>query len=337
MTVKSGLKRMAASLLSPARVRRTSGGILMLHRVRRTGPSHFGTRDASISPESFGRLLDALTSHGYVFRTLDQTVDMLSNPGPRTGPPIVCLTFDDGYLDNLEHALRITRARAVPVTIFVTTGFIDRAARLWWLVLERVLYHHNEVVLQVGSRELRLRAASATQKKQAYDAALRHLMVVSPLAVERAFEGLEERLGENARAIADQEMLTWEMLRRLSASPDVEIGAHTVTHPRLSQLNRRRAWVEIEISKHRLETELGRTLRHFAYPFGDCESAGEREAAMCAEIGFVSACTARHAALPISGAVDLYRLPRVPVGHDDEPAAVLLRLAGLSRAAWRRS
>lgn len=51
------------------------------------------------------------------------------------------------------------------------------------------------------------------------------------------------------------------------------IGAHTCTHPRLSQIPLDQAKEEIESSKKKLEDRFGIPIEHFAYPYGDYSSA----------------------------------------------------------------
>jgi len=48
-----------------------------------------------------------------------------------------------------------------------------------------------------------------------------------------------------------------------------EIGAHTCTHPHLTQLTAGRAWEEIAASKKKLEDLFGVPVEHFCYPYGD--------------------------------------------------------------------
>lgn len=63
------------------------------------------------------------------------------------------------------------------------------------------------------------------------------------------------------------ERLTPDDIRGLAA--EFEIGAHTMTHPHLSQLDRDAARDEIVRSKETLEAILGQTVRSFCYPYGD--------------------------------------------------------------------
>jgi peptidoglycan/xylan/chitin deacetylase (PgdA/CDA1 family) len=48
-----------------------------------------------------------------------------------------------------------------------------------------------------------------------------------------------------------------------------EIGAHTLTHPRLSQIPLGLARKEVHSSKKKLEDLFGVPIKHFAYPYGD--------------------------------------------------------------------
>jgi peptidoglycan/xylan/chitin deacetylase (PgdA/CDA1 family) len=44
----------------------------------------------------------------------------------------VSVTFDDGYLDNIEHGEPVLRALGIPATIFLPTAIIDGRASYFW-------------------------------------------------------------------------------------------------------------------------------------------------------------------------------------------------------------
>lgn len=67
-----------------------------------------------------------------------------------------------------------------------------------------------------------------------------------------------------------------------------EIGAHTLTHPRLTELPPEQARTQISDSRRRLEDRFGVPVRHFCYPYG-ANNAGVR--ALVREAGYESAPT----------------------------------------------
>jgi peptidoglycan/xylan/chitin deacetylase (PgdA/CDA1 family) len=84
-----------------------------------------------------------------------------------------------------------------------------------------------------------------------------------------------------------------------------EIGAHTLTHPRLSAIPIPEAKNEIADSKKRLEDLFGVNVKHFAYPYGDYNDA---VVDLVKEAGFETACTCDPG---VAGhGVDLFRLGR---------------------------
>ena len=66
------------------------------------------------------------------------------------------------------------------------------------------------------------------------------------------------------------------------------IGAHTRTHPRLTQLAPAAACEEIAGSRKALEDRFGMAVEHFCYPYGDCNEA-VRDLVIAA--GYRTACT----------------------------------------------
>src|SRR6202008_4899171 len=55
--------------------------------------------------------------------------DIIAGRTPAAGT--VCITFDDGYLDNLTVAAPILEKHGLPATLFLATGYIERAETQW--------------------------------------------------------------------------------------------------------------------------------------------------------------------------------------------------------------
>lgn len=96
-----------------------------------------------------------------------------------------------------------------------------------------------------------------------------------------------------AEQVLDADALNCFELQRLSKDPLVEIGGHTDSHPILTELMLDDARAEILSNSIRLEALIDKPVRHFAYPYGDAKSCGEREFALCRELGFRTAATTR--------------------------------------------
>ena len=100
------------------------------------------------------------------------------------------------------------------------------------------------------------------------------------------------------------DLLRWSEVEEL-ARAGIEIGAHTVTHPRMSLLSPQETEEELLRCRAAIEDRIGSPVRSFAYPYG--ESTPEVRAAVRRH--FQWACGTRLSYLsPDSEAVDLPRI-----------------------------
>jgi peptidoglycan/xylan/chitin deacetylase (PgdA/CDA1 family) len=115
-------------------------------------------------------------------------------------------------------------------------------------------------------------------------------------------------LTERTRAFQEEvRTMTWNELRE-AASMGIEIGSHTVSHPHLTRLGDSELKRELELSKERIEHELGRPCRFLAYPYGE-EDSRVRAAARAAGYAGAFALRARRG--------DPYAIPRVDIYRSD--------------------
>ena len=110
--------------------------------------------------------------------------------------------------------------------------------------------------------------------------------------------------------------MSWDELRELAEDPLVTIGAHTRGHYALAKLSERQARAEMAESIARIEKELGRPCRHFSYPYGCTQSAGEREFRIAEALGLETAVTTQKGLLYPENAHELTALPRLSLNGD---------------------
>jgi peptidoglycan/xylan/chitin deacetylase (PgdA/CDA1 family) len=313
-----------------------AGVILTLHHVRPRRIAGFQPNGLlEITPEFLDSALTLIRAEGYDLVSLDEAVLRLKRP--KQGRFFVALTFDDGYRDNVEHAWPVLAKHDAPWTLFVTPGFAERTARLWWLELEEAIRALPRLEMSLPDGEFSARMESDIGKQRAFDRLYWRLRKQPEAFLLSVISELTRQVGIDAAALVERECLPWDTLRSLSGAPGVTIGAHALSHPMLAKHPADFARSEIVESKARLEAEFGMPIRHFAYPVGDCTSAGPREFEMAEEAGFASAVTTRPGHLYPEHAGHLHALPRVSLNglHQSEEAVRAL-LSGLPFLLWNR-
>lgn len=140
-----------------------------------------------------------------------------------------------------------------------------------------------------------------------YENALPVLIALKMCATFYVISGLAGKTSSwmSSRTDRSTRLIDWREIGDLRHS-GFEIGSHSVTHPRLTQLSIDAAKSEIVDSKASLEDRLGAPVTSFAYPYGDFDSSVK---GLVRAAGYDSACST------LSGFVneqnDLYALRRI--------------------------
>ena len=259
-----------------------------------------------VTPELLRAQVSALKSL-YRFVTVEQLANRLA--AGRLTEDVAVVTFDDGYRDNLTAAAGVLKALDVPFTIFLATRHIDTGEPTLFLAITLIIDRARREVLDLPGRELR---HVALQNRADREAAI---VAVDAIGKPLGWEDRKLLVRELATALdvdiknglLDGHMLSWDDVRAL-AGEGVEIGAHSVSHAVLSELDAITLRAEIKGSVDKVTAEMNARCRVFAYPYGGPKECGDREAAVCKELGLAAAVTLQETD-PASGSV--YTLGRM--------------------------
>lgn len=135
-------------------------------------------------------------------------------------------------------------------------------------------------------------------------------------------------IGEQPALFQGIGCMNWSQVRELQAA-GIEFGSHTVTHPRLVQLEEAAIRRELGDSKAAIEDRTGRPAATFAYPYAFPETRVEfvaRLREILRDSGYEGGvCTAIGTATPAS---DRYFLPRLPANAADDRELLRAKLEG---------
>lgn len=309
---------------------RGTGAILTLHQVGPDQPEAFApNRILKITPYFLERTIQQTLEAGFDCVSLDEVAERLKAPASYSRP-FVAFTLDDAYRDNITHAAPVFRRYGIPFAIYAPTDYLDGNGDLWWLALELALGKADRVALTIDGEAFDLACGTLLEKEQAFHALYWRLRAVDETVARAAVAELCGRTGIDQKALCRELIMTWDELKTLALDPLVTIGAHTVRHYALAKLGAGAARYEMVAGIERLSSELGRPIRHFSYPFGDRDSAGQREFDLARSLGMATAVTTRKGLIRDGGKLDPMALPRLSLNGDyQDPLYTKVLLSGL--------
>ncbi len=179
-----------------------------------------------------------------------------------------CITFDDGYADNLTRAAPILKKHGLTATFFVASAYLNGGRMFNDTVIEAIRRTRaNRVDLtKVAGLDLGKHDVS-TPEAQAR--AIGHIL---PIVKYLPLGQREDTVAELARQVTDiplpdDLMMTTDQLKTLHGA-GMEIGGHTERHPIIAGLDDAATRAEIAAGKDWLEATLNSRVRVFAYPNG---------------------------------------------------------------------
>lgn len=263
------------------------GYVLMLHRVDYHNRNNLTANEKmKISPMELDHFIKK-NKDRYRFLSVGEVNSYLLAKDKKK---FIVFTLDDGYKDNLSHALPVFKQNNVPFTIFITSCFPNMTADLWWYQLEKILLDYDSIRLADGSEYT---CRTFAEKNEVFSLIRNRILSYEYHQYEAAEKFLW--LFDKYRYSFDENMneklcLNWSEIRKLLKEPLVTIGSHTAHHSNLKKLaSAMDVRDEIQSCIDDFMEKSGYKPEYFAYPFGTKNEYGRREMTVLKELGIKGA------------------------------------------------
>lgn len=226
--------------------------ILMYHQIDTPPPRGVTLRGLVVAPSSFAWQMRMLNMMGYQGLSMRELEPYLSN---EMQGKVVGITFDDGYLNNLQHALPILCKYGFTATCYGVSNLLGQS-NIWD----------------------------------------RGLVAETPL-------------------MTVQDWRNWH-------AAGMDVGSHTRTHAKLTEVSHKEALEQILYSKLELEQSIGCNVRHFCYPYG---GYSKEHIQMVQAAGYVTATTTNRGHVRVCS--DPFTLSRILIARSTNPLLFFLKIA----------
>lgn len=284
------------------------GVILMFHRLTDKPQDHINMGGV-VNIQYFEELIAYIRSKNIEIIHLKDVPQYLGE----NDKEFVVITFDDGYRDNLTLGLPVLKKYSAPATIFVPSKVLDLTIDAWWLQIEYCIQKQILNVYSYADMSGRI---------------MRNPEILDAMRSEYFADQFE---------INKNHFMSPDEIKFMDSHDIIDIGGHTVSHPRLKDLKSDLAYCEIKDNKNDLEDLLSRDIVTFAYPYGNVWSCDERDFKLVEKAGYKVAVTTREGNV-FSGHQDhLTALPRYAVrGYLEDHSVFDMQRAGSYRALKTR-
>jgi peptidoglycan/xylan/chitin deacetylase (PgdA/CDA1 family) len=202
------------------------------------------------------------------------------------------ITFDDGFRDNYHRAYPLLKKFQVPATIFLTPDYIEKGEAPWFVKFRHYFMNtsKNRLELELGGQIASFSLRDPSEKRNASDKLMGYLQACPNEERLAILKDLPSLLAVDSARELQGLMLTWDQIREMSKN-GIHFGAHTMTHPVLSQIGPEIMRYEIGASKEIIAEKIDRPINTFAYPFGRKDHYPPNAPKLLKELGFTCAVT----------------------------------------------
>lgn len=269
--------------------------ILMYHRITDRGDEQGVNRDV------FEQQINYIRANMNPV-SLNEIAESISLGKPIT-PKTVAVTFDDGYEDNYTNAYPVLKKYEMPATIFLTAGYIGTSKVFWWDKLSELINKTKIRNIDLSGFSECFKGVSGIDSSRpiAIHTEEERINAKKILAdifktykneeINKATNKLQSQLNVLDEMIKAPQILNWAQVREMNIN-GIDFGAHTMSHPILSQLSIEESENEIILSKTTIENEIDIDVKGFAIPYGLAAHFNDGTLKAIEQAGFRYCCSA---------------------------------------------
>ncbi len=244
-----------------------------MHRVTASSTRQNGLNSfIEISHQNLEKIILNLKSLGVKFVSLAQLEQAVFEDAGNQ--PVVHISFDDGYSDNYYFAFPILKRYNINFSIFVVSDFINQPAPfLWWYLIENIIENEQPVAFEKYDFSITRQTYLISPKQKIFED-FRILLLENADNDSFYFKTRLLKYAQLERPGLIPEMLNWSQIGEMLDSGLCEVGVHTKTHPRFSNLTMKQKMEEIRACKDEIKKHTGVEATSFSYPYGSPADIG---------------------------------------------------------------
>jgi len=221
--------------------------------------------------KQFSKHIEILKKRKYQFLNASELTHYIENPIEIKNKKLVCITFDDGYQNNLK-AIEILEKNKIAGTFFISTDCIGTETSIWTVNLSLLLLEGNLETIKSNNATYSL--SNEEEKSNAFNVIRNYLKTLDAEKRKLLFNEIQLQFPENELERLMQnhsyfKMLSWDEMRKVQ-NKNIQFHSHGHFHEihhenQLTEILKS----EIEISKEIIEQNLKNEVFLFAYPNGN--------------------------------------------------------------------
>jgi peptidoglycan/xylan/chitin deacetylase (PgdA/CDA1 family) len=241
----------------------------------------------SASNKDFEKQITYLKNYYYpiTFKVLNKHLKE-SIPFPKT--PVI-ITFDDGFRDNYTNAYRILKKHKIPATFFISTDAISQKTLFWFDLVAFLILKHTSPTITIHNNIINI-GSDIESKRKCIKSFLSYLKKEEDHTRKDAINELIAQSNAYDEYSKERRSMTWDEVKIMNNN-GMEIGSHSVSHPKLTKLSNKEATYEIKHSKETIETKLDCCCDTYSYQVGGEDSYNNHILELIENSNYKFACT----------------------------------------------